>query len=320
MPIAASYPGFVECNIPQDEGKSTLRHSRLMISLCKDGLLRPSLRRRRWEWDKEKILCQKLPDDVAEFMSHTIEALPDDVKETLRILSCFGASVSNSFVSTLERAINKPLLDSIDAAVTEGLLDNIDDQYRFSHDRIQEAAYRMNDIRDQGRSHFSYGMALAPLADEEDDLLFTAVTQLNLAGPEAVEDERQYAIVAKHNLRAGKKAMEMSDFEAAYSYFDHGMTFLRKKHWEEHYALSLELFDLAAECALTNGDIVSLNILSEQVIAKGRSYEDKLNVMYFVTCSLVSSFKIPDQLEWDLMFCRSWVLNLNWERTEQMKM
>ena len=73
-------------------------------------------------------------------MSHTIEALPNDVKETLRILSCFGASVSCSFVSTLERAINKPLLDSIDAAVTEGLLNNIDDQYRFSHDRIQEAA------------------------------------------------------------------------------------------------------------------------------------------------------------------------------------
>ena len=271
--------------------------TRLMISLYKDGLLRPSLRRRRWEWDKEKILCQKLPDDVAEFMSHTIEALPDDVKETLRILSCFGASVSNSFVSTLERAINKPLLDSIDAAVTEGLLDNIDDQYRFSHDRIQEAAYRMNDIRDQGRSHFSYGMALAPLADEEDDLLFTAVTQLNLAGPEAVEDERQYAIVAKHNLRAGKKAMEMSDFEAAYSYFDHGITFLRKKHWEEHYALSLELYDLAAKCALSNGDSVGLKLLSQEVMTKAQSFEDKLNIIYCEMCSLAYSSKLPESIE-----------------------
>ncbi|KAL7494687.1 hypothetical protein ACHAWT_005408, partial [Skeletonema menzelii] len=88
--------------------------------------------------------------------------------------------------------------------------------------------------------------------------IFTAVTQLNIAGPEAVEDERQYAIVANHNLRAGKKAMEMSDFEAAYSYFDNGITFLRKKHWEEHYALSLEMFDLAAKCALANGDFISM--------------------------------------------------------------
>ena len=198
--------------------------TRLMISLYKDRLLRPSLRRRRWEWDEEKISCQKLPDDVAEFLSHTIEALPDDVKAALRTLSCFGASVSNSFVQKLERALDKTLLGSMDVAVAEGLLDKIDDHYRFSHDRVQEAAYKMIDIRDQGRSHFSYGMALAPFEDknDDDDFLFTAVTQLNLAGPEAVEDERQYVIVAKHNLGAGKKAMEMSDFEAAHTYFDHG--------------------------------------------------------------------------------------------------
>eukprot|EP00986_Skeletonema_menzelii_P005636 scaffold2093_cov219-Skeletonema_menzelii.AAC.1 len=91
--------------------------------------------------------------------------------------------------------------------------------------------------------------------------------------------------------------MEMSDFEAACSYFDNGITFLRKKHWEEHYALSLEMFDLAAKCALANGDFVSLKLLSGQVIARGRSYEDKLNVLYFVTCSLASSFKLPESIE-----------------------
>eukprot|EP00986_Skeletonema_menzelii_P007041 scaffold2704_cov162-Skeletonema_menzelii.AAC.1 len=209
--------------------------TRLMISLCRDGLLRPSLRRRRWEWDKEMILCQTLPDDVAEFLSNTIEALPDDLKAALSTLSCFGASVSSSFVETLERALGKTLIDSMDTAVTEGLLDKIDDYYRFSHDRIQEAAYNMMNALDRRKCHFSYGMALVPFEDEEDLCFFTAVTQLNLAGPETVEDERQYAAVANYNLRAGKKAMDMSDFEAAYSYFDSGINFLRNDHWEEHY-------------------------------------------------------------------------------------
>ena len=44
--------------------------SRLILSLSRDGLLRPSLSLRRWEWDKEKILCQKLPDDVAHSESY----------------------------------------------------------------------------------------------------------------------------------------------------------------------------------------------------------------------------------------------------------
>eukprot|EP00984_Skeletonema_dohrnii_P031428 scaffold23913_cov67-Skeletonema_dohrnii-CCMP3373.AAC.1 len=137
----------------------------------------------------------------------------------------------------------------------------------------------MMNILDQGRFHFSYGMALAPLVagEEDDSILLTAVNQLNLAGPEAIEEKSQYVIVANLNLQAGKKSMEMSDFVAAYSYFDNGISFLRKKHWEEHYELSLKLFDLAAKCALTNADYTSLKLLSEQVIAYGQSYEDKLS-------------------------------------------
>eukprot|EP00984_Skeletonema_dohrnii_P034453 scaffold33562_cov125-Skeletonema_dohrnii-CCMP3373.AAC.7 len=275
--------------------------SQLMISLGKEGLLRASLSRRRWEWDKEKVQCQKLPVNVAMFFTKSIEALSEDVKASLCVLSCFGSSAETAFIKTLERLLQKTLLSNLDAAVEEGLLDKKDGRYHFSHDRIQEAAYNMMNFLDQGRFHFSYGMALAPLADRDgegnDSILLTAANQLNLAGPEAVQDKSQNVTVANLNLQAGKKAMEMSDFVLAYSYFDNGISFLRKKHWEEHYRLSLELFGLAARCALTNGDIVSLKLLSEQVIAYGRSYEDKLNVLYLVTCSLAFSSKLPESIE-----------------------
>jgi len=204
-----------------------------MLSFNKDGLLRPSLSRGRWEWDEEKILSQKLPDDVAEFLTHSIEKLPEDVKSSLCILSCFGATSSITLIEMLERALGKNLVDSLDVAVSEGLLDKEDDQYRFGHDRIQKAAYDIMNVLDRCKFHFSYGMALATLCvgEQEDSILLTAVNQLNMAGPEAVQHESQSAIVANLNLRAGKKAMAMSDFEAAYSYFDHGISFLRKNHW-----------------------------------------------------------------------------------------
>ena len=273
--------------------------SRLMLSLSKDGLLRPNLNRRRWEWDKEKIQSQKLPEDVAMFITSTIEALPEEVQSSICVLSCFGASAETAFIKTLEKALDRQLLGSLDIAVAEGLLDKIDDKYRFSHDRIQEAAYAIMNLLEQGCFHFNYGMALAPLAtDEEDDsILLIAANQLNLARPEAVQEESQYAIVAGLNLKAGKKSMEMSDFVAAYSYFDHGISFLRKNHWEEHYALSLELFDLAARCALTNGDASSLNLLSQQVLEKAKSFEDKLSVMYYTMCALAASVKLPESIK-----------------------
>eukprot|EP00985_Skeletonema_marinoi_P012293 scaffold5908_cov152-Skeletonema_marinoi.AAC.1 len=273
--------------------------SRLMLSLSKNGLLRPNLKRRRWEWDEKKIQSQKLPDDVAMFITNSIEAQTEDVKSSISVLSCFGASVDNAFIKTLEKALDRNLCDSLDKAVADGLLDKVDDKYHFSHDRIQEAAYSMMDQLNRCNFHFKYGMALAPLADGkgDDGILLTAANQLNLAGPEAVQDKSQFVIVANLNLRAGKKAMEMSDFVAAYSYFDNGMTFLRKKHWEEHYALSLELFDLAARCAHTNGDVISLNLLSQQVLTKSQSFEDRLNVMYYAMCVLASSSKLPESIE-----------------------
>ena len=273
--------------------------SRLMLSLSKDGLLRPNLNRRRWEWDIEKVQSQKLPDDVAMFITNSIEALSEGVQSSLCVLSCFGASADKAFIKTLEKVLDRKLIENLDTAAAEGMLDKIDDEYRFSHDRIQEAAYSMMDDLNRCNFHFAYGMALAPLAAREEDgsILLTAANQLNLARPEAVEDKSQYVIIADLNLRAGKKAMGMSDFVAAYSYFDNGITFLRKKHWEEHYALSLDLFDLAAKCALINGSVISLNLLSQQVLEKSQSFEDKLNVMYYAVCALASSFKLPESIE-----------------------
>ncbi|KAK1740251.1 putative AAA ATPase [Skeletonema marinoi] len=91
--------------------------------------------------------------------------------------------------------------------------------------------------------------------------------------------------------------MEMSDFGAAYSCFDNGISFLRKKHWKEHYTLSLELFNLAAKCALTNGDIVSLELFSQQVLRESQSFEDKLNLLYFETCALAYSSRLAKSIE-----------------------
>jgi len=54
---------------------------------------------------------------------------------------------------------------------------------------------------------------------------------------------------------------------------------------------------LAAKCALVNGDLIRLNILSDQVVEKAHSLEDKLNVMYFVTCSLAYSSRLPESIE-----------------------
>eukprot|EP00573_Skeletonema_grethae_P004439 CAMPEP_0201694914 /NCGR_PEP_ID=MMETSP0578-20130828/7019_1 /ASSEMBLY_ACC=CAM_ASM_000663 /TAXON_ID=267565 /ORGANISM="Skeletonema grethea, Strain CCMP 1804" /LENGTH=1341 /DNA_ID=CAMNT_0048180665 /DNA_START=152 /DNA_END=4177 /DNA_ORIENTATION=- len=274
--------------------------SRLMRSLSNEGLLRPSLSRRRWEWDTKEIRSRRLPDDVAMFLTDSLEELPKEVRWALFVLSCFGASSEkNAFVE--RQGLDDNILKNLEIAVAEGLVVKIDDQYRFAHDRIQEAAYNTIPAEKRCVIHFKYGIELSSLLIGEEDasasVLFTAVNQLNLGGPHAVQDKGQYVTAARLNLRAGKKAMEMSDYETAYLNFDCGISFLRKKHWEEHYSLSLELFSLAARCALTNGDHISLKILIAEVVAKAQSFEDKLDVLYLEACALASSFRLAESIE-----------------------
>ena len=78
-----------------------------------------------------------------------------------------------------------------------------------------------------GLYHFNYGVALVPRAlelqnDGDCGMLFTAATQINRGGPAALQDVEQAILIANLNLTAGQKAIEMSDFPSAFSFFDNG--------------------------------------------------------------------------------------------------
>ncbi|KAL7541084.1 hypothetical protein ACHAXR_010617 [Thalassiosira sp. AJA248-18] len=272
--------------------------SQMMISLCKDGLVWLSLSRRRWVWDEEKIQSRKLPDDVAAFLTATIGKLPKDVQTALCTLSCFGARSDYALIKALEVGLGFPLVEPLDSAFAEGLLDKANGSYSFSHDRLEEAAYTMIRADERCLLHFKYGVALASLSFDiqDDDMLFIAASQINRGGPAAVEDAVQAVSLANLNLITGQKAMEMSDFSSAYSFFDNGISFLRKRHWQEHYNLSLQLFESASKCALVAGDIVSLKLLSEQVYTFAQSLEDKMNAMFNVVSALSYASQLPESV------------------------
>ena len=261
---------------------------RLLRSLNQDGLLRINLFRHRWEWNESAIQSRKLPDDVAAFFIQQISSLPTDCASALATLSYFGASVSCKIVEAMEQNLAMQLTDPLESAIKAGLLDKRDEKYHFPHDRIQEAAYAS--IREAHRSlyHMVFGLCLVDFAKATDDdsMLFLAVTQINIAGPSAVFNDSFFAAIAEYNLSAGKKAMSFSQFSSALRYFDHGMTFLRKKHWHDHYDLTLKLFQLAARCALAINDFTSLTNLCSVVSQRARNFDDTLDTSLIMMTSL----------------------------------
>jgi predicted ATPase len=194
------------------------------------------------------------------------------------------------------------LTEPLNVAIYEGLVSKQGGKYYFCHDRLQEAAYSMIDERHRCQQHMNHGLALInlslmDLSSGTENLFFTAVTQLNLGGPTAVQGNAdQYYLISSYNLMAGKKAMQISDFSSAFAFFDQGILFLREEHWQDQYILSLELFNLAAKCALTIKKLTRLDIICHQLLRNARSFEDTLNIS-FISASALAYSKIHDSVQ-----------------------
>ena len=269
--------------------------SQLMISLCRDGLVWLSLSRRRWEWDEEKIQSTRLLDNVADVLSSSIERLPEEVQGALFALSCFGARSDCVLIKTLEAKLDIPFIEPIQVAISEGIVVKFDGSYSFAHDKLQEVVYNLMKPEDRCLFHYKYGHALVRDALEaiDDEMLFIAVSQINIGGPAVIKDAEQGVLLANLNLTAGITAIEMSDFSSAYSFFHHGIP---KHHWQEHYDLSLQLYESASKCALVRGDEVGLKLASDQILGFDMRFEDKLNTIFNNVTSLAYSYRLPESV------------------------
>ena len=281
--------------------------TQLLQGLTREGLLRVDLSRRRWVWNEEKIHSRSLPDNVASYFLSNISRLDESVQNSLLVLSCFGAPPTYDILTAIESSLGLSLIGPIESAINEGIvIKETNESYRFSHDRLKQSVYEMILESDRCMCHKQYGMALmaSPLSNVNVIVLFTAVKQINLAGICAGWSSEELIEVARYNLLAGKKAMSFSDFSVAFNYFDFGMTFLPKQHWENHYTLSLELFELAAKCCQIIGDTNSLTILTDQIMTHASCMEDKLNIIFIHMISLTYALEVSLSMEKGLMALR----------------
>jgi hypothetical protein len=105
----------------------------LMVDLNKQRLLYPSLIRRRWVWESDKIRDMEIPENVAIFITKSFNCLPSEVLSALCVLSCFGASAEVHLVQRLETEIMQPLIviEQLDTAVAASILGKREGEYHF---------------------------------------------------------------------------------------------------------------------------------------------------------------------------------------------
>ena len=155
--------------------------------------------------------------------------LPEATCNVLRLAARVGNTLDVG-AAAVALADGRPSSGELPPAVEQGLLSLTQGPggYRFTHDRVRQAAYRTIPEEDQSALHLRVGQAWLERTPEAalDDVVFDLARQLNLGAAE-VADASLRLRAADLNLRAGLRAKRAVAHGAAVAYLSNGIAHVR---------------------------------------------------------------------------------------------
>ena len=192
--------------------------------------------------------------NVVDLMTDYVQKLPVETLELLEVASTIGNRFENNILVIVTDFEEKQLQARFNIAVSDGLLIPAGNEYKFAHDRIQQAIYSLIPERQKASLHLLNGRRLFEhyKSIERQEKIFEIVNQWNL-GSSQLSDQKEKTFLADLNWQAGKKAMASTAYPQALQYFERGILFMREE-WKESYELLFDLTISAAEAAYLSGE------------------------------------------------------------------
>ncbi|WNG19789.1 AAA family ATPase [Cystobacter fuscus] len=263
-----------------------------------------------WQWSLEQIAARNETDNVVVFMAGKVQKLAPESRRALQLAACTGnvfalrtlaviserspAETAASLWEALDEGLIQPLDDAykLTGVNVQNLLDTVNVEYRFTHDRIQQAAYSLIADEERRDIHWRVGKLLWANTPAETLLqrVFDIVYQLDHS-LEYAQDRVERDELARLHLLAGRKAKASAAYEQALRYLRIGLQLLGapgaaadgtasaeelRESWTRQYRLCLELHDEAAEAAYLCGEYEEMQRRIQVVLEHARTLLDKV--------------------------------------------
>ena len=240
-----------------------------------------------WQWDIQQIEAQNITDNVVELTIAQLEKLPEATQEVLRLAACIGNNFDLKTLATVSQQPKQAVFPELMEALQAGLILPISEldtelfiqDYKFLHDRVQQAAYQLIREEDKPVLHLQIGRLLLQntTPDSLEEKLFEVVDRLNL-GSALIADRAERDRLAQLNLLAGQRAKTATAYRAAMEYFQAGLQLLAPDCWQTTYDLSLALYEAAAEAAYLNNDFPQMEDWAGVVLQQAKTLLEKVKV------------------------------------------
>ncbi|MFN6465952.1 MAG: AAA family ATPase [Nostoc sp. DedVER02] len=254
-------------------------------TLHQENLVVFNLQHRIWQWDIAEIEAQGITDNIVSLIVGRIQKLPFATQEVLKLASCIGNRFDLTVLAVVAEQSIEETANALVEAILRGLIIPIESDestqknYRFYHDRVQQAAYAL--IADELKSavHLTIGRLLLKNTSPEhvNEQIFDLVNQLNLAVNLIIEQREKDQLV-QLNLIAGKKAKASTAYTPAKRFFRVATNLLAENAWIEQYEQTFNLFKELAECEFLTGNLEQAEDLFELLFFKAESHVDKSNI------------------------------------------
>ncbi len=272
----------------------------LLQSLVQENLICFDFDSAHWQWDFEQIQMIGVTDNVVDLMIAKIQKLPEETRTLLKLAACIGNSFDletlliiyeNSSINTardlwsalqerlvipLSNAYKVPLVvgEETAGATTFELVN-----YKFLHDRVQQAAYALIPEIERKATHLKIGQRLqqSQSAEAQKENIFELVNQLNY-GIDLISSQAERDQLAALNFIAGQKAKASIAYEPATRYLNLGLELLSVDSWLLQYDLTLNLHESAIITECINANYTRSQALIDTALAQTKHLLDRVRI------------------------------------------
>jgi PAS domain S-box-containing protein len=254
-------------------------------TLYQESLINFNRQNRVWQWDIAEIEAQGITDNIVSLMIGRMQKLPLATQQLLKLASCIGNRFDLEVLAIVGEQSIEETTNALVEAILRGLIiaiesdESVEKNYRFYHDRVQQAAYSL--IADESKSavHLKVGQLLLKNASPEqvNEQIFDLVNQLNLAVDLIIEQTEKDELV-RLNLIAAKKAKASTAYTPAKIFLSVAMNLLPEDSWIRQYEQTFTLFRELAECEFLTGNLEEAEELFEILLLKAESNIEKSKI------------------------------------------
>ncbi|GAA4416133.1 AAA family ATPase [Nibrella viscosa] len=202
-----------------------------------------------WQWNLGGISSMNITDNVVDLVVTKIQTLSSATQHVLKLASCIGNRFDLDTLSLISEKEKFRVTRLLWEAIKEELLtpvnqrsQHFNDQlwveldvkdysgnavFKFSHDRIQQAAYSLIANNEKKITHLHIGRLLRRNLDPKklNDTVFDVVVHFNSAA-DLITDREERIAVAQLNYIAAERAKNANSYQPALLYYRTGMAFI----------------------------------------------------------------------------------------------